>query len=70
MSEKIIDILGGVLFFGMFATPLITIPIVWRISTQKKWIRILLGLLLALPISIVLYFTGLAIIFRHGMGPG
>ncbi len=64
------DILGQILWFLMFGTPLITIPIVWRISKQKKVIRILIGLGLAIVMSFFLYHISLGIIFRDGMGPG
>ena len=64
------DIIGQILWFLMFGTPLITIPIVWKISKQKKIIRILIGLGLAIVISFFLYHISLEIIFRDGMGPG
>jgi len=54
----------------MFGTPLITIPIVWKFSKQKKIVRVLVGLGIALILSFVLYYISLAIIFRDGMGPG
>lgn len=62
------DTLGQILWFLMFATPLLTIPLVWKFSKQKKVVRILIGLALACVLSFVLYFVSLAIIFRDGMG--
>jgi uncharacterized membrane protein len=64
------DTLGQILWFLMFATPLITIPIVWKISNKKKVVRILIGLGLAIIMSFLLYHISLGIIFRDGMGPG
>lgn len=63
------DVLGQFLWFLMFGTPLITIPLTWKLSNQKKVVRILIGLVLALILSFLLYFISLAIIFRNGMGP-
>ncbi len=64
------DIVGQILWFMMFVTPLITIPIVWKISKQNRIMKILIGLLIAFVLSFVLYHLSLSIIFRDGMGPG
>ncbi len=63
------DILGQILWVFVFASPLITVPLVWQFSEQKKAIRLVVGLLLAGFISLILCFLSLAIIFRDGMGP-
>lgn len=63
------DILGQILWFLMFVTPLITIPIVWKISKQKKILRIFIGLGFAIVISFFLYHISIRILFRDGMGP-
>jgi 4-amino-4-deoxy-L-arabinose transferase-like glycosyltransferase len=54
----------------MFATPILTIPLAWRLMDKKKIYRIILGLLFALLLSFFLYHISLGIIFRDGMGPG
>jgi len=64
------DTLGQVLWFSMFATPLITIPLMWKVLPINKVLRILIGLFLALVLSFLLYYVSLRIIFRDGMGPG
>lgn len=64
------DLLGEILWFTMFGTPILTIPLAWRIMDTKKIYRIIVGLLLALILSFFLYLISLAIIFRNGMGPG
>lgn len=64
------DTLGQILWFIMFGTPLITIPIVWKLSKQKKMVKILMGLLLGLVLSFILYHISMSIIFRDGMGSG
>lgn len=69
-KEKDLDLLGQILWFLMFATPLITIPIVWKVSNQKKIIRIIIGLVIAMILSVFLYHVSISIIFRDGMGPG
>lgn len=63
------DVAGQFLWFLMFATPLITIPLVWRYSKQRYIIRLLVALLLAGILSALLYLISLEIIFRDGMGP-
>lgn len=69
MSESLLDFLGGLLWCAVFVTPLITIPVVWRLMDTKKVVRVIVGLLLAFFLSVLLYFLSLAIIFRNGMGP-
>jgi len=61
------DVLGAILWFTMFLTPVITIPIAWRVLPVRKIYRILFGLFLAAMISFFLYYISLAIIFRDGM---
>jgi membrane protein DedA with SNARE-associated domain len=67
--NKIIDIIGEILWFGIFLTPLLTIPLVWRIKTINKILRIIIGLLLAAIISLIFYSISIDILFRNGMGP-
>lgn len=68
MTEESKDIFGQVLWFAMFFTPLITIPVVWVLFKVKKVYRIIIGLVLAVFISFLLYQISLSIIFRNGMG--
>ena len=63
------DTIGEILWFIMFGTPLITIPLVWRFSKQKKALRVLIGLILALVLSFALFHISISIAFRDGMGP-
>jgi len=64
------DTLGQILWIAMFGTPVLTIPITWKLMKTKKIYRVLVGLLFAIFISFLLYHISLAIIFRNGMGPG
>ena len=64
-----LDKIGEILWFAMFFTPVLTIPVVWRLSREKKIYRILLGLGLAIVISIVFFIISWTILFRNGMGP-
>ena len=68
--EPILDSIGQGLWFLMFGTPLITIPLVWKFSNQNKVVRVLIGLFAACFLSFILYFVSLEIIFRDGLGPG
>lgn len=64
------DLIGQILWFTMFVTPAIIIPLTWkRMKGVKKIFRVIIGLLIAVVISFVLYNISLAIIFRDGMGP-
>lgn len=69
MSEETKDIIGQILWFLMFLSPLICIFLFWKFLEIKKLYRIIIGLLLGVIISFILYFISLAIIFRDGMGP-
>ena len=63
------DLLGQLLWVLMFATPALTIPLVWKFSKQKKLVRLLIGIVFAGLLSGVLYLISMSIIFREGMGP-
>ena len=52
----------------MFATPFITVPIVWRTFKVQIFFRILIGLFFACFISFFLYKISLGLIFRNGFG--
>jgi len=64
------DFLGQILWFAMFGTPILTVPLAWRLMDTKKIYRVIVGLFLALILSFFLYHISLAIILRDGMGPG
>ena len=64
------ELLGQILWFAMFGTPLLTIPMAWRLMNTMKVYRVIVGLIFAFILSFFLYYICLAIIFRDGMGPG
>ena len=64
------DTLGQILWFGTFVTPLLAVPLVWKISKQRSIVKVLIGLLIAVMSFCILYYLSLMIIFREGMGPG
>ena len=63
------DLLGQALWFLIFLTPFIILPLSLRLIKAGKMARILAGLLFSLFISLILYCLSLAILFRDGMGP-
>ena len=63
------DLLGQILWYAMFGTPILTVPITWRLINAKKTFRVVVGLCMALILSFLLYHISLEIIFRDGMGP-
>jgi hypothetical protein len=62
------DIVGQILWYVMFFTPLITIPIVWRLNSQNKIIKFLIGLILAFILSSLLYYISIHIAFKNFNG--
>jgi O-antigen/teichoic acid export membrane protein len=67
MSDKVIDIIGLVLWFSMFFTPLFTFPFIARDRSLNKRDRLFIGLLLALALSAILFFISRAILLRNGI---
>ncbi len=65
-----LDTIGQVLWYAIPFTPIITIPIAWRLIKRKWYYKILIGLIFALILSTILYVVSLSICFRDGMGPG
>jgi ABC-type multidrug transport system permease subunit len=63
------DGIGQVLWFAMFFTPAITIPVLWRNKSIGVVARITLAILLALCISFFLFLITMAIALRNGLGP-
>lgn len=64
------DLLGQLLWYAIFITPVLAIPLAWRLMDTRKIYRLLAGLFFAAVLSTFLYLISLAIIFREGMGPG
>lgn len=65
-----LDIIGGVLWYGIFALPIIGVSYVtWKYRKEKKIASILIKTIITtLVLSIFLFFISLSIIFRDGMG--
>lgn len=66
---SLLDKIGEILWFAMFFTPVVTIPIVWRRSKQSKVHRVLIGLAIAFLISVVFFIISWTILLRDGLGP-
>lgn len=64
------DTLGYILWISTFAAPFFIVPLCYYFLKTEKWLRIVIGLLLAFLTSVILFFLSLDIIFRDGMGPG
>jgi hypothetical protein len=61
------DIIGEILWYMMFITPLFTIPFTWKIF-EKRIYGVILGLVFAGMLSLLLFCASLTIIFRNGLG--
>lgn len=57
-----------IFWFGILVTPLIAIPLCWLIKSIAHWQRILVGLLIALFLSIIFYFLGIELVFYDWRG--
>ncbi len=68
MNDSTTNTIGLALWIAMFATPLITIPIIWNTLAINKVFRVLIGLVLAVLLSAVLYFIGLSLLMRNAFG--
>ena len=69
MTEETKDTIGEVFWYAIPLTPLITVPFMWLNKNMGKWTKIIIGLILALILSVLFYFISIGICFRHGMGP-
>lgn len=70
MTEETKDIIGKVFWYGALVTPLLTVPMAWRLKGMHKGYRLLIGLLFAVLLSFVFFSIALAIVLRNGLGPG
>ena len=61
------DLIGQILEISVFLTPILTIPLFWRLKKLKKVYRILLGLVAAGVLSILFYYLAILILFRNGI---
>ncbi len=66
MNEQTTDTIGQILWYAMFATPLITVPLVWRTFKVQKIFRVIIGIVFACFISFFLCHISLGLIFRNG----
>jgi hypothetical protein len=68
MNDHVLYTLGQILWFAMFAMPLITVPFAWRNFSINKIFRVLIGLVFAGCISFFLYWLSLELMLPHGFG--
>ncbi|MFC3361909.1 hypothetical protein ACFOG5_01795 [Pedobacter fastidiosus] len=69
MSENLIDSIGNTFWYLMFLTPLLTVPLTFRLSTGSKTYKIIIAIILAVILSTAFYFISMSIILRDGLGP-
>ncbi len=48
------DIVEPILWISMFLTPVITVPVIWKRSKERKIVRVITGLVLAIVLSGIL----------------
>jgi L-lactate permease len=63
------DTLGRILWYSMFVTPLITIPVMWKVDDIRKIYRIIISLVLAAILSYIFFVVSVGIALRDGLGP-
>ena len=66
---KNMDIFGQIFFYLSFTSPLITVPLVWKFSNDKKHKRVIMGLFLAAFLSLLFLIISYIIALRNGLGP-
>ncbi|MBS1732617.1 MAG: hypothetical protein JST02_04915 [Bacteroidetes bacterium] len=49
------DIIEPILWMSMFLTPVITVPVIWKRSKERKILRLATGLILAIILSGILF---------------
>lgn len=64
----VLDIIGQILWWGILATPVLAFLIL-RKAEMRCIAKILLGLVITIILSVVLFYISISIIFRDGMGP-
>lgn len=64
------NFIGQLFFFLAYFTPLITIPIAWKMMDGNKIFRVFIGLILAAILSYLFIFISISILIRNGLGPG
>ena len=72
MSESFIDLIGKVFWYLIFLTPIITLPVTFRLNRLKnvdKIYKIIIGITLAFILSFFFYIFSILIIFRNGVEP-
>jgi hypothetical protein len=65
----LLDTIGKVLWYVMFFTPVITIPIFWKYWRGNKIEKIIAGSVCAVLISVLLFAIVFGLAFRNGLGP-
>ena len=65
--DRFLDTLALVLWALVFIVPIAAIVISWRYKQAKWYYRLLVGLFVGSVISVLLFWLGLTLIFRHGI---
>jgi hypothetical protein len=65
-----LDIVGNILWYAIFLTPMITIIISLKYGKQQKIVmRMVVGLLYGLAFSVIFFLVSMGIFLRSGLGP-
>jgi hypothetical protein len=70
MTEKLLDALGALFWWGIFLTPLLVFPLVWRNSTFGWPAKLFLAIGTSAVLVAFFFLISIALVFRNGMGPG
>ena len=55
------------LFAAMVISPILSIILVWKKSKQAKWVKLLLGILLAAVLAFIFFIAGMIAVFPNGI---
>ncbi len=64
-----LDTIGKVLWYAMFFTPVITIPLSWKYWKGNKIEKIITGSVCAVLLSLFFFAISFGLALRNGLGP-
>lgn len=64
-----LDIISQILWYGILATPIVSLFIVRKLNLWSIRVKILSGVLITIVLAAIFYVIAMAIVLRNGLGP-
>jgi hypothetical protein len=64
-----LDILEQIFWYGIFCTPLLVTPLVWKYSNASKTGKMTQCVLISISVSLLFFMISMEICLRNGLGP-